>query len=58
MNGEADWEALARELGVTHIYWGPPEKLVYGDTERAWMKTLPNLSRVPEVAVYALPGAR
>ncbi len=52
MKGEEHWLDVAKRLGVTHIFWGPSERAQYGDCERPWMKTLVNISRVPEYGVY------
>lgn len=47
-----DWKSLARELGVTHIFWGPEERRQFGEGFRPWMKELENVSRVPGYEVY------
>lgn len=54
MAGEGEWLSLARELGVTHIYWGPAERAKYGEAQKPWMEVLPNVSRVPGYRVYAV----
>jgi hypothetical protein len=54
MSGDPNSIALARELGITHIYWGKDERLAYGEAPRPWMDILPNVSRVPGVAIYAV----
>ena len=54
MHGDPESVALCRELGVTHIFWGPDEKSQYGDGDLPWMHVLQNVSRVPEYAIYAI----
>ncbi len=54
MAGDPDSIALARGLGVTHIFWGPLEKAQFGDADLPWMHLLTNVSRVPGFAIYAV----
>jgi hypothetical protein len=54
MQGDPEWIKLAREIGITHIFWGPFEREKYGDGERPWMKLLPNVSRVPGYEIYMI----
>ncbi|MEJ2695679.1 MAG: hypothetical protein P8013_03435 [Candidatus Sulfobium sp.] len=50
--GEADWRSLARDIGITYIYWGESEKRKYGAFEQPWRHELKNVSRTPEIGVY------
>lgn len=54
MNGDADWRGAARRIGADFIFWGPQERLTYGDGERPWMKELQNVSRVEGYGIYEL----
>lgn len=54
MSGDPDYVNLARELGVTHIFYGPDERANYGEGDRPWMRVLPNVSRVKGFEIYAL----
>jgi hypothetical protein len=44
---------VARELGVTHIYWGPTERTQYG-AEPNWPASFRNVSGVASVKVYEI----
>lgn len=54
MKGDANFVELAHELGVTHIFWGPEERAQYGQAQPTWATLLPNISRVPDYAIYAV----
>lgn len=56
MKGDEDFVALARELGISHIFWGPDERKEFGDGFAPWMRVWPNVSRVPEYDIYAVPN--
>lgn len=51
---ESDGVAQAKRFGVTHVFWGPDERKVYGTHGRRWMG-FRNVSPVPEVAIYEVP---
>ncbi len=53
-HGDADWHALAKGAGVTHIYWGPNEKRKYAAFNPPWLQLLKNVSRSQTVQVYDL----
>jgi len=55
MAGREDWLKLAKDLGATHIYWGPHERARYGLERKPWADTLKDVSRVPEVSIYEIP---
>lgn len=52
LRGDESWEALARDLKIDFIYWGPREVAQYGSEVKPWMKVLKNVSGVPEVGLY------
>lgn len=54
MKGEGDAAQLARELGVTHIFWGPDERAVFGAKHHPFMDAYENVSRVPGYEIYAV----
>ena len=56
MEGDPDWIHIAHQIGVTHIFWGPWERLRYGDRDRVWMHLSENVSRVKGFDVYAIPN--
>ncbi len=37
MNGESDWQSLARELKVDFIFWGPREESRYPHSKKPWL---------------------
>ncbi len=55
MQGDPDWIRIAHQMGVTHIFWGPWERLRYGDRDRVWMHLSENVSHVKGFEVYAIP---
>ncbi len=54
LKGDENYLQLARELGVTHIFWGPDERQIYGSAHHAFMDGLENVSRVPGYEIYAV----
>jgi hypothetical protein len=47
MNGEPEWREKARALGVSHIFWGEPEKKRWPDSKLPWAKEAgPSLHQV------------
>jgi hypothetical protein len=50
----SDVAALAHQLGVTHVVWGPAETGFY-TTEPTWPVTFRNVSRVTDVKIYEVP---
>lgn len=53
-HGRANWDELARTLGVTHIFWGPDERAQYGAGPHPWMHRLRNRSAVAGYEVYEI----
>lgn len=43
---------LARELGVTHIFWGPEERRRFDVQEAPWAGQLRNVSTVPDYQIF------
>jgi len=55
MKGEGgDAAQLARDLGVTHIFWGPDERAVFGNKHLPFMDAFANVSRVPGYEIYVV----
>lgn len=55
MSGELNGQEavhLARELGVTHIFWGPEERRRYNRDEAPGAGFLRNVSRVPDYQIF------
>jgi hypothetical protein len=51
--GDPNWREVLKELGATHIFWGPKEKMAYGEgLELEWRKALKNVSLSPGVDIY------
>jgi hypothetical protein len=50
--GDADWPSLAKDMGVTHIYWGENEKKKYGFIDQPWKHRFKNVSRSSKIEVY------
>ncbi len=58
LKGSGDWLSTARDIGVTHIYWGENEKRKYGPFNPPWLHQLKNVSRSAKIEVYDLQGIR
>lgn len=52
--GGKDWLSYARNIGITHIYWGENEKRKYGIFDQPWRHQLKNVSRSEKIQVYDL----
>lgn len=52
MRGDPNWLQLAKDIGVTHIFWGAQERAEFGDESKPFMDVLKNISRVPEARIY------
>ena len=51
MKGESGWQAQARKLGVSHIYWSDLEAKRWPDSKLPWAKeTTPALHEIPKQA--------
>jgi hypothetical protein len=48
------WRDLARELRVTHIYWGNDERAAFGEQAKAWQIPANNVSTVEDIAIYEI----
>lgn len=54
MNGGDDWLKLVRELGITHIFWGPDERSNFPTSRRPWTAKFKNSSPVIDFEIYDL----
>ncbi len=54
MNSESGWEAIAKELGVDYLFWGPFEETNYPDSEKEWEKNCRLVSEGPWGRIYDL----
>lgn len=52
--GKPGWQNKAKELGATHIFFGPHEKKHFKVNDPIWRRDLKNISRVDNYEVYAL----
>lgn len=52
--GKEDWLVFAKDIGISHIYWGEHEERKYSTFNPQWQHHLKNVSRTPEIAVYDL----
>lgn len=48
------WRELARELRITHIYWGNDERTLFGHQARSWQVPENNVSKVEDIAIYEI----
>jgi hypothetical protein len=58
MNGTEGWVEAAKELKVTHIYWGPEERSRWGDDPKVWQSRLPMISKAGDHEVYEFKETR
>lgn len=58
MAGTEGWVEAAKFLKVTHIYWGPEERLRWGSEPRAWQEKLPLVAKSGEHEVYEFKETR
>ncbi|HXX57690.1 MAG TPA: hypothetical protein VEI96_06790 [Thermodesulfovibrionales bacterium] len=54
--GRENWFAVAKGIGVTHIYWGENERRKYGAPSPSW-SGLKNISRTGAIQIYDLSGS-
>lgn len=52
--GDPNWRATLKQLGATHLYLGPDERRVFGETNPEWRTALRNTSRIPGHEVYEI----
>ena len=48
------WRDLAKELRVTHIFWGNEERTLFGHQARSWQLPENNVSTVEDIAIYEI----
>ncbi len=58
MAGTEGWVEAAKFLKVTHIYWGPEERLRWGQEPREWAEKLPLVAKAGEHEVYEFKETR
>jgi hypothetical protein len=58
MNGTEGWVEAAKALKVSHIYWGPEERLRWGSGPRVWQTRLPLVAKAGEHEVYEFKETR
>jgi hypothetical protein len=58
MRGDKHWQRYAKELGITHIYWGAMEENQYGKLLQPWRIALKNISKTTDVALYEISPSR
>jgi len=54
LKGRINGLNLARDIGVTHIYWGDNERKKYGVFDPPWRDRLKNVSRSAKIDVYEI----
>lgn len=54
MRGQEDWQSAARQLRVTHIYWGRLESTTYPDSTQAWRQHAMLVQDTPVGSLYQL----
>jgi hypothetical protein len=48
----------AQRLGATHIFWGPEEKMKWGNWAASWLSKFELVRRVGSVEIYSLQSLR
>ena len=54
MQGEGDWLATARQLGIRYIFWGREENVNYPTSTRPWVKSMATVASGTWGAIYDL----
>jgi hypothetical protein len=57
MQGEGDWRAIARHLGVRYIFWGREEQINYPISKRPWERTAQKVNYGNWGTIYDLESA-
>jgi hypothetical protein len=58
MQGEGDWLATAKQLGVRYIFWGREETMNYPGSKQPWVKSMAPVRSGSWGAVYDLESPR
>lgn len=58
MNGTEGWVEAAKKLKVTHIYWGPEERMRWGSETKDWQTRLPMIAKAGDHEVYEFKETR
>ena len=58
MQGEGDWEATAKQLGVRYIFWGREEIMNYSGSKQPWTKSMTAVTSGSWGAIYDLESPR
>ena len=56
--GESNWFTLAKDIGITHIYWGANEKRKYDAFNPSLQYQLKNISRSQTIKVFEVQSIR
>jgi hypothetical protein len=58
MQGEGDWAATAKQLGVRYIFWGREEIMNYSGSRQPWTKSMTAVTSGSWGAIYDLESPR
>ncbi len=58
MDGTEGWVEAAKRLKVTHIYWGPEERIRWGTEPRPWQTRLPLIAKAGDHEIYEFKETR
>lgn len=58
MQGQGDWLATARRLGVRYIFWGREENMNYPTSTHPWIKSMATVASGTWGAIYDLESPR
>jgi hypothetical protein len=58
MQGEGDWAATAKQLGVRYIFWGREEIMNYSGSKQPWTKSMNTATSGSWGAIFDLESPR
>jgi hypothetical protein len=58
MQGQGDWAATAKQLGVRYIFWGREENMNYSGSKQPWTKNVTTVTSGSWGAIYDLESPR
>jgi uncharacterized membrane protein len=54
MESDTGWQAVAKELGVDYLFWGPLEQANYPDSDKEWEGTCRIVAEGPWGRIFDL----
>jgi len=58
MNGDSEWQDLARDLGVQYLFWGPLEAQGYPNSKQPWVNHAELVAAARDWRIFRLRAAK